>query len=284
MAQIGIVTDSSCCSPPELIKEYDIRVAPLGLVIDGKAHRDQVDITSKEFHRIYTSLKDIPTTSATPIGDFVDIFTKLGEITNNILCVVLSKGLSATWESANKAREISCEKKPGINIEIIDSKTTTGALGFIVLEAARAARAGKEFNNVVQVAQDMVSRVKFILALDTLKYLVKSGRAPKGALVVNLLQVKPIVGMVSMTGLVESLGKTIGKRKSLLRVTDMIKEHVDTRKPLHLIVHYSNDITDGEKLKELITSRLKCEEIYMTPITPVVGCTGGPLAGIAFYS
>jgi len=284
VAQVSIVTDSSSCLPPELIKEYDIRVAPLGLVINGKAHRDQVDITSKEYHRIYTSLKSIPTTTATPIGDFVDIFTNLGEITNNIVCVVLSKGLSATWESANKAREILCEKKPGINIEIVDSKTTTGALGFVVLEAARAARADKKFDEVVQVAQNMVSRVKFILALDTLKYLIKSGRAPKGALVANLLQVKPIVGMVSMTGLVESLGKVIGKHKSFLRVADMLKEYVDTNKPLHLIVHYSNDITDGEKLKELITSRLKCVEVYMTPITPVVACTGGPLAGIAFYS
>ena len=284
MAQVGIVTDSSSCLPPELIKEYDIRVASLGLVIDGKAHRDQVDITSQEFHRIYTSLKSIPTTSATPIGDFVDIFTKLGEITNNIVCVVLSKGLSATWESANKAREILCEKKPGINIEIVDSKTTTGALGFVVLEAARAARADKKFDEVVQVAQNMVSRVKFILALDTLKYLIKSGRAPKGALVANLLQVKPIVGMVSMTGVVESLGKAMGKHKSFLRVADMLKEYIDTNKPLHLIVHYSNDITDAEKLRELITSRLKCVEVYMTPITPVVACTGGPLAGIAFYS
>ena len=284
MTQVGIVTDSSSCLPPELIKEYDIRVAPLGLIIEGKAHRDQVDITSEEFHRIYTSLKNIPTTSATPIGDFVDIFTRLGEITNNIVCVVLSKGLSATWESAQKAREALCEKKPGINIEIVDSKTTTGALGFIVLEAARAARAGKKFDEVVQVAQNMVSRVKFILALDTLKYLVKSGRAPKGALVASMLQVKPIVGMVSMTGLVESLGKTIGKHKSLLKVTEMIREHADASKPLHLIVHYSNDITDGKKLKELITSRIECVETYMTPITPVVGCTGGPLAGIAFYS
>jgi DegV family protein with EDD domain len=284
MTQVGIVTDSSSCLPPELVMKYNIQVVPLGLVINGKAHRDQVDITSEEFHRIYTSLENIPTTTATPVGDFVDIFSKLAEVTENIVCIVLSKGLSATWESANQAREILGNKKPGLNIAIIDSRTTTGALGFIALEAARAASAGKKLADVVKVAEDMVSRVKFILALDTLKYLVKSGRAPKGALVANLIHVKPIVGMVSMTGLVESLGKAIGKNRSLRMVNDLLKEYTDIKQPLHLIVHYSNNISDGQELKELVTSRYKCAEVYMIPITPVVACTGGPLAGIAFYS
>jgi len=284
MSQVGIVTDSSFCLPPELAEEHDIQVVPLGLVIDGKAHRDQVDITSKEFHRVYTSLDKIPTTTATPTGDFIETFTRLGKATDDIVCIVLSRGLSATWESAKQAKEILKEQIPKLNIEIVDSKTTTGALGFVVLEAARAAGTGKKLAEVVKIAQDMINRVKFILTLDTLKYLVKSGRAPKSALMANLLQVKPIVGMVSMTGLVESLGKAMGKHKSHLKLVDMIKQYVDTSKPLHLIVHYSNNIADGEKLKEMITSRFKCAEVYMTPITPVVASTGGPLAGIAFYS
>ena len=52
------------------------------------------------------------------------------------------KKLSATSDSAIQARDMVQTELPHITIEIIDSKTTSGSLGWIVLEAARAAKAG----------------------------------------------------------------------------------------------------------------------------------------------
>ena len=80
--------------------------------------------------------------------------------------------LSATHEAAVQGAETIKSENPNINIEIVDSKTATGALGFVVLEAARAAKAGKSLADVVQVVQDMLSRVKFFMSPDTLKYLI----------------------------------------------------------------------------------------------------------------
>ena len=284
MSKVGIVTDSTNCLPPELIKEYDIRVAPLGLVIDGKDYRDQVDITPAEFYRIYRGLKEMPTTSTASPGDFANIFTELGKATDSIVCILVSKALSATYGSAEQARKTVQSEHPGLNIEIIDSKTATGSLGFIVLEMARAAQAGKSLAEVVAVAQDMIPRVKFLATLDTLKYLIKGGRAPKVAMLVNLLQVKPIIGLVSNTGMVDPLGRVRTKRKALLKMVDMVKDYIDTNKPLHLIVQYSESIEDGEELREMVTSRYNCTEVYMTELTPVMSCHTGPMMGLAFYS
>jgi len=284
MSKVGIVTDSTNCLPPELIKEYDIRVAPLGLVIDGKDYRDQVDITPAEFYRIYRGLKEMPTTSTASPGDFANIFTELGKATDSIVCILVSKALSATYGSAEQARKTVQSEHPGLNIEIIDSKTATGSLGFIVLEMARAAQAGKSLAEVVAVAQDMIPRVKFLATLDTLKYLIKGGRAPKVAMLVNLLQVKPIIGLVSNTGMVDPLGRVRTKRKALLKMVDMVKDYIDTNKPVHLIVQYSESIEDGEELKSMVTSRYNCTEVYMTELTPVMSCHTGPMMGLAFYS
>lgn len=283
MSKVGIVTDSTSCLPPELVKEYGIRIVPVGLVIDGKAYRD-IDLTNDEFWRLFYQAKEPPTTSAASPGDFASAFTELGKSTNDIVCIVLSKALSATHEAAVQASKMVKDEHPNLNIEIIDSKTATGALDFIVLEAARAAQAGKSLAEVVGIAQDIIPRVKFFVSMNTLKYLVRLGRAPKTALLGELLQVKPIVGMVSGTGLVEMLGKVRGNRKAMLKMADMMKEHIDTSKPVHLMVHYTDGIAAGEELRDMVTSQVDCAEVHLTPYTPVMASASGPVVAIAFYS
>ena len=284
MPKVAIVTDTTSCLPTELVKEYDIYIGSVNLILDGKVYRDQLEISTDEFWTLFKNLKELPTTSAVNPGDFKDIFTKLGKSTDSIVCIVVSKRVSATYEAALKAKELAESEYPGLNIEIIDSQNAAGALGFIVLEAARAAQAGKSLAEVVQVAQGMVPKVKFIAGLNTLRYLIKGGRAPKTAYVGELLQVKPIIGFVSGTGQVEALGRVRGKRKVMVKMVDMIKDYIDTSRPVHLMVHYGDNIKEGEELKDIATSQLNCAELYLTPFTPVMACHTGPLVSLTFYS
>lgn len=284
MSKVGIITDSTSCLPKELIKEYEIQIAPVHLMIDGKDYRDQVDITPAEFGRQFKVLKKMPTTSAASPGDWTDAITGAAKFTDSIVCIALSKALSATHEATIQASNIVRSEHPNLNVEVIDSQTPTGALGFVVLEASRAAQAGKSLAEVVRVVHDMLPRVKFFMSPDTPMYLIRIGRAPKTAVIGELLQVKPIVGMVNRTGLVENLGRVRGKLKSMVKMVDMLKEYTDTTKPIHVIVHYSDRIKDGEELKEIVTSRYDCAEVYMTEFTPVMAAAMGPVVGLAFYS
>jgi len=224
------------------------------------------------------------TTGAGPLGDFVEAFKGLAQSTDSIFCTFVSKALSAIPEAAVQAREMFKTENPNVTIEIIDSRTATGAQGFIVLEAARAAQAGKSLAEVVQVAQDMILRSKFIVAMETLKYLIKGGRAPKTAYMAELLRVKPIIGMVNNTGVVENLGRAMGKQKAMAKLPQLMKEYIDTSKPIHVNAHYTNRIEDGEKLRDLVTSQFNCEEVYLTPFTPVICGHIGPAVAVSFYS
>ena len=283
MSKVGIVTDTINCLPAEVIKEYDIHVVPVALSINGQPYRDQIDITSDEFWKIFPDMKEF-TTGAPPMGDYLSILTDLSKSTDSIMCVFVSKALSAINEAAVQAVEIFKTEQPGVNIEIVDSRTAAGAQGFIVLEAARAAQAGKSLAEVIQVAQDMILRAKFVTAMDTLKYLIKSGRAPKTAYIGELFQVKPLIGMVSNTGLVENLGRVNGKQKAMAKLVDLMKKYIDISKPIHLNVHYTNRIEDGEKLRDLVTSQLNCAEVFLTPYTPVMAGHTGPVVALSFYS
>lgn len=283
MSKVGIVTDTTSCLPPELVKEYGIRIAPVGLVIGGKHYKD-TDLTNEEFWQLFYAANGSSSTTAANPDDFASVFEELSKSTDSIVCIVVSKALSATFEAATQGKKLMREKNPKLNIEIIDSRTSAGALGFVVLECARAAKAGKSLDEVVKVANDMVPRVKFITAMDTLKYLIRIGRAPKTAVIGDVLGVKPIIGMVSNTGLVENLGRARGKQKALVKVAELAREQIEPGKPVHVMFHYTDGIAAGEALREMVTSQIDCEEVYFTPFTPVMASATGPVVAMAFYT
>jgi DegV family protein with EDD domain len=283
MSRVAIVTDTISCLPPEMVKEYDIHIIPVGLVIDRKVYLDNA-ISNEEFWRLFYQAKESVTTNAANPADFEALFTRLAAQTDGICCILVSKQLSATFNMAAKARDTVQLKFPGLKIEIIDSRTATGAQGYIVRAAAQAAREGKALDAVAHTALDMVSRVKFLTVMQTLKYLIKSGRAPKAAIIGKWLNVKPLIGMVSGSGLVDSLGKERGMDKAIAKIIDRVKDYADTTKPLHIMVHYTDDKALGESVKEKVASLYHCSEIYLTPYTPVMASQTGPVIAIAFYA
>jgi DegV family protein with EDD domain len=283
MAKVGIITDSIACLPPEIIEEYDIRTIPVPIIINGKPYRDGVDITSDEFWKMFPDVKEL-TTGAPAINEYTDIMGKLSETTDNIFCIFVSAGLSAITEVAIQASDLLQKEKPGVKIEVIDSRTAAGAQGFLVEEAARAAQEGKSLNEVVQVVKDMIPRVKFVTVMETLKYLIRSGRAPKTAYMGELFQVKPIIGMLNNTGLVENLGRARGKDKAWAKLLELVEENIDPSRPIKVNVHYTNSIEDGEQLKKMVTDRFNCSVIYFTPYTPVMSGHTGPVVAVSFYS
>jgi DegV family protein with EDD domain len=284
MSKVAIVTDSTSCIPKDLLKKYDIHVINYHLIMEGKDYIDQVDITPEEFWKMHKDMKTIPTTGVPGPGEYAEVFKELAKSTNNIVCICISAALSAAYKSILDARKMVLEELPDLKIELVDSKNAATALGFVVLEAARAAEAGKSLDEVVKVAEGLVPRVKFSMALETLKYLIKGGRAPKTAVIGEFMNIKPLIGIVDETGLVVSLGKEKGKRKALQKLVDLVKDYADPNKPLHVSVNYTNNIEDAEELKGMVTSQYNCVEVLMCDLTPVMTTHTGPAVGLCYYS
>ena len=282
MSKVAIVTDSISCLPADLVQEYDIHIVPVGLVIDRKVYKD-TELSNEKFWELFYATKENITTNAGNPADFENTFADLAKNTDSIICVPVSKALSATHNMAVKAGENLKEKLSKLKVAVIDSKSSTGAQGFIVLEAAKAAKAGKNLDEVVKVAEDMVTRVKFLSAMSTLKYLRRCGRAPKSAFIGDWLKVKPIIGMVNCSGLVESLARERGMDKAIAKMIDMAKEYIDSSKPLHLMVHYTDDKATAQKIKDTMMARYNCCEAYFTPYSPVMTSQTGPIVAVAFY-
>jgi DegV family protein with EDD domain len=282
MSKVAIVTDTVASMPQDLIKSLGIRVVPMELIIDGKTYQDMVDIFPDEFWNRFKTIKKFSSNAPVP-GEFVKAFKEAAKETDSIACVVLSKALSAAFQSATQAKGIIQIENPNLNIEIIDSKSYTGAEGFVAIEGARAAEAGKSLPEVIEVMQDLVKRVKSICAMDTLKYLIRSGRAPKTAYLGELVGIKPIIGGVKGDGLTEMMDKVRGKQKSFERLVEIVGQYSDASKPLHVMVHYTNNIEDGKTVLEMVKAKYNCAESYLISVPRFQADIPVPITVISFY-
>jgi DegV family protein with EDD domain len=229
--------------------------------------------------------KDLPTTSTTSPAAFLEAYSKLSQKAESILCITLTSLQSKTYETALLAKNMAKEEVPNTVIEVLDSRSVAGALGFIVLEASRAASQGAGLAEAISVAKDIQGRVSFLAFLNTLYYLERGGRIGKAAAWAgSLLDLKPILEHSPATGQTIPVARPRTRTKAIEYMLGLMTERVG-EKEVHVIIHHAGELVQANKLKETIASRFNYTELYVTEFTPIMGVHTGPgLLGIAFYT
>ena len=285
MRKVSIVTDSTACIPEELVAKYDICVVPLVIIFEGKSYHDGVDMSPGEVYRIMRRRENLPTTSTPSGGDFLSAFRRLSEQAESILCITVTAQQSKIYDTALVAKELAKDVIPNTAIDVIDSRAVGGALGFIVLEAARAASQGADLAQAAEAARSMMPRVNFFAMLDTLFYLARTGRTGRAqAWGGTLLKMKPILEHATSTGVTMPVARPRTKTKAVAHLLEIMAERVGDS-PVHVIAHHADELEEGEKLKAEIASRFNCVELHLTEFTPGMGVHAGPgVLAIAFYT
>ncbi len=269
---VKIVTDSSADIPPELLKEFDITVVPLYVRFGNDVFKDKVDIYDQEFYKRLVSGEVFPATSQPTPLDFKQVYEELAKDADGIVSVHLSSKLSGTIPSALQARESMQGSCP---IEIIDSLSITSGLGMVCLEAARAAKAGKNMEEVVKIASDAVNEIHFMVIFDTLKYLAKGGRIGKAkSLMGAMLNIKPLIGMKD--GEVVPLAKARSYSKAMEQQYEFIEKAVKEGEVKEVSIMYNTSKDAADTLADRIAPLYPKEKILMGEIGPILGTHGGP--------
>ncbi|WP_120313592.1 DegV family protein, partial [Mycobacterium alsense] len=146
---VVVVTDASSRLPAELLQQWDIRVVPLHILLDGRDLRDGVDDIPDD---IYT--QDATTAAATPAelaNAYQQALADSGG--DGVVAVHLSSALSGTFGAAQRtAADLDA------NVRVVDSRSAAMGTGFVALAAARAAAAGGDLDAVAGAAGAAVSR------------------------------------------------------------------------------------------------------------------------------
>ncbi len=266
---VKIVTDSTSDLTPKIANELGISIIPLYVHFGNETYRDGVDLTTDAFYQKLVQSATLPTTSAPSPGEFVEIYNKLTKETDQILTITVSSKLSATYESALKAKELSQSKA---RIEVIDSLKIVSALGLIAISAGKAAKAGANIDEVMAVVHSSMPRVDILMALDTLEYLRKGGRIGAAqALLGSVLKMNPVLtlkdGVVTPVTRVRSRAKAIDYVYEFAMGFDQVEE---------IAVEDATTPDEAEALVERLSSKFPRERIYRMKISPVIGVHVGP--------
>jgi DegV family protein with EDD domain len=280
MSGIRIVTDSACDLPPATAAEHNIEIVPLTIRFGETEYVDRRDLTPKEFWAKSSQAKQLPETAAPSPGAFEEAFrAAAAQGATGVVCVALSSGLSATFQSAQLAAEAV---KDVIPVRVIDSRSVTIAQGLLAIAGAEASAAGKTIDEVAAVIEAKIPRMRVFAALDTLENLRKGGRigAARAALG-SMLSVKPLIQVTD--GAVEEAGKQRTRARSLEQLIALGTEHgAASAKPL-AVMH--GDAADIDKFVDDLCAALgrSRDEILVGDIGSVVGTHTGPrVIGIAY--
>ncbi|PKN99930.1 MAG: hypothetical protein CVU42_06160 [Chloroflexi bacterium HGW-Chloroflexi-4] len=266
---IKIVTDSTCDLPGEIIEKYGITVVPAYINFTDGSYLDGIEISRKEFYDKLPNYQTPPTTSAPAIGTFARAYKKLlDEGATKIISIHISSTLSGIYNVA----VLAAEAMENIVVKTFDPGNLSLGTGLIVEAAAKMAEAGKSLEEILVKLKDLAQRTYTFAALDTLKFLQRSGRISRlKAGFGSLLQVKPVLKMNAGQVAMEAARTSNGAIKHLL----------ETLKSLGPIESIALVHTNASERAELLRTQAKemCAQIseaYSMEVTPVIGSHIGP--------
>ena len=279
MANIAIMTDSTCDIPLDLLEEHHISVVPLYVVWGDEELLDGKDIDNAGFYARLPRDPVHPKTSQPTPADFVHAIEKLDA--DEVVVIALSAALSGTCDSALQARE-----NLDVPVHVFDSRSLSMGLGWQVLAAARERERGVSFEDILMAAGQVRDRLSVLLTVDTLEYLHRGGRIGGAAkLLGSVVQIKPVLEVDHDTGVLEVAGKVRTRRRALQEIVDETFRRLDGSEPMRVGVLHGAAPEDARFLVEKVRERSDPRELVTTQITPVLGVHGGPgVVGIAAYN
>jgi DegV family protein with EDD domain len=256
---VKIVTDSNAHFPdPDLIEELDIEVVPLTARIGGHSYPERVNSTDESFLKRLSKDPRGAEILAPGVAQMRDLFQKLGETNDRIVCIHSSSALNDIAEVSQKAASGFMGRQ---RIIVLDTLTTSAGVGLIAEAAARAAASGAPQAEVVRIVRGMIPHMYALFFSDSLDYLENWNRlGPAQTMLGTMLGVKPIATMedgdLIPVEKVRSYGRAVDKLHEFVAEFSRVKQ-------LYLVQHDLE--TEAAQLLE------RLEAIHPNREFPVIG-------------
>ena len=268
---VKIIADSLGDVPSEVVKELGITIIPIHVIFGTESFQDGIDLTTEQFYDKLAHDKTYPTTSVPPLGTFTEAFDRLAEETDEIFVFTVSHKLSATYETASQSIELMKKK---CRVEVIDTLGVAMSEGLQVISAAKAARDGASFDELIELTQRNKSRAEIRMVFDTLEYLKRGGRIGRAqALLGSVLRLHPVLGIKD--GEIYPFGRERSRAKAIDCLYNFAKSFSSIEE---IAVEDATTPDEADILAERLSSEFSKERIYRSKVSPVLGAHVGPHA------
>lgn len=191
---------------------------------------------------------------------FADEFKKAKEENIELVVILLSSGLSGTFQTANMVKESVGYDK----IYIVDSRHASVGSRLLTDIAIKLREEGNDGQTIVYKLNDIIPRLESVAVVDTLEYLHRGGRLTKAqAKLGEAVNMKPIISLAN-DGTLYVKDKSLGRSRSYKKIINIFKkEKIDENYPIYFIYSHdkSNCMELFNKIKK-INDNIDIKDIY----------------------
>lgn len=274
MSKVAIVTDSNSGITQKRGEELGIYVLPMPFFIDGELYLEDITLSQEQFYEKLGADSEISTSQPSP-GDVMDLWDKLLEDYDEIVCIPMSSGLSSTCETALSLAQDYDEK-----VQVVNNQRISVTQEQSVYDAIKLRDEGKSAAEIRQVLEKEKMQASIYITVDTLKYLKKGGRiTPAAAAIGTVLNLKPVLQIQGEK--LDAFAKVRGwkaAKKTMLNAIekDLTDRFADVKDQMVLGMAYTCSNEEADEWKNEIQTRFPDYELVEGPLSLSIACHIGP--------
>ena len=282
----------SCCSTADLTNEHlasrDISYLPFTYYINDEPYTDDLgqSMSSEEFYKKMVDGADTKT-SQPNAEKYAEYFSTLLATGKDVLHLVLSSGISGSYNSAMIAKEELEGKFPGQKLYIVDSLSASSGTGLIMETLADMRDDGADIDTLrAWIEEHKLNMHHWFFSTD-LTFYIKGGRVSKAAgLFGTILKICPLLN-VDLNGRLTPREKIRGKAAAAKRAVEMMVQNAEGGLDYNgkCFISHSNCIEDALNVKAQIEEKFKNlnGEVLINNIGTTIGSHSGPGTVALFF-
>ncbi|MCL2703560.1 MAG: metalloregulator ArsR/SmtB family transcription factor [Defluviitaleaceae bacterium] len=278
MKPFSIVVDTSCDLPPDYLKEHGIEVIPIPFTLDDVQHNSGgwQEISGKDFYNALRNGGIAKTTQINPDA-FIGSFTEYAKQGRDALFILLSGGLSGTYQSSMIALNEVRDSYPDCNIYPVDGMCATALNGLLAMIAVQKREEGYSAEETAALLEEKRHSIFGLFTVDDLMYLHRGGRLSKlSAIGGSLLGIKPVLNM-QPDGTLALKDKVRGRTAAFKLMVNQLKQSVSSDRELDTVFITHTDCgDDAQKLAEMVKAAVNVRRVVVILMCPVIGAHVGP--------
>jgi len=269
MKKFAWITDSTCGLSKEYIKENNIFVLPLNVILNGVSYKEDIDITKDQFYEKMQKQNVDAKTSQPAFGDFIQLFEKLKKNYERGIAIHASSELTGTYQSSKNA-----SLQTGFPVEVIDSKMGAYALGKMIKNGVEFVKQGFSYDKTVRKLKIYPNKAEMYLLPSSLDQLKRSGRvSTPQAIFASLLNINLLLGFKDGKVIVEDKIRTKARAKK--RLFQKIENAVETHKLKEICVMHAGVLEKAQEWKEELEKLHEQMKVKIETLVPVAGVHTG---------
>ena len=275
---IKITADSTCDLSEELLRQWNISLMPMHILMGGESYLDGVTVHPADVFAHVKNGGQPPKSAAANLVEYTDFFTPFAKEYDAVIHISVGSKFSSCFQNARlAAQEFD-------NVSVVDSENICTGQGYLVLRAAKWAADGLSAKNICMRLQSLAKRVELSFVLNQLDFMAKSGRC-SGVLAfgANILGIKPSLAVI------DGELKVVKKYRGSLPICvgKYIADQLDGRDDIDNTMVFISSCEPKPGCMDAIKAGLrkygKFEHIIETDIGTTIGGYSGPgTIGIVF--